>query len=87
MLDAAKTTSGDNVPLVTMVSCGIEDADMYLKHPANESSEDEEGTEDTGVDDDDDERKEAASFKQFLAKHKNEQDKKGIGEKPSTSLQ
>jgi hypothetical protein len=51
---------------------------MYLKHPANESSEDEEGTEDT--ENDDDEKKEAESFQSFLEKHKMSQDKKNASQ-------
>lgn len=36
---------GKAVSLVTEVPMGQELADIYLKHPANESSEDEEGEE------------------------------------------
>lgn len=36
---------GDVVPLVSTVSSGREISDIYLRHPANESSEDEEGEE------------------------------------------
>jgi hypothetical protein len=36
---------GKSVSLVTEVPMGQELADIYLKHPANESSEDEEGEE------------------------------------------
>ncbi|XP_011506146.1 PREDICTED: GPN-loop GTPase 1 [Ceratosolen solmsi marchali] len=74
LMNAAKATSGDDVPFISTVSSGREIADMYLKHPANESSEDDEGTED--IENDNDENKEAESFKSFLEKHKMEQDKK-----------
>lgn len=33
------------MPLVTSISAGREIADIYLKHPANESSDDSEGEE------------------------------------------
>lgn len=36
---------GDAVPLVTSISDGRNIADIYLKHPANESSDDSEGEE------------------------------------------
>lgn len=36
---------GETIPLVTSISAGRELADIYLKHPANESSEDSEGEE------------------------------------------
>ncbi|XP_046590820.1 GPN-loop GTPase 1 isoform X1 [Neodiprion lecontei] len=85
---AAAEGSGDVVPLVSTVNVGREIADIYLKHPANESSDDEEGEEnsgDPGVDED--ERKEAESFKTFLAKQKAEQDRRAKSQKsePSTS--
>lgn len=38
---------GEPVPLVTSVSSGREISDIYLKHPANESSDDSEGEEET----------------------------------------
>ena len=41
----AETGIGDVVPLVTTLSSGREISDIYLRHPANESSEDEEGEE------------------------------------------
>lgn len=37
---------GQEVPLINELSSGRERADIYLKHPGNESSEDEEGHED-----------------------------------------
>lgn len=36
---------GDTVPLITSISDGKSIADIYLKHPANESSDDSEGEE------------------------------------------
>lgn len=38
---------GETVPLVTSVSAGCEISDIYLKHPANESSDDSEGEEES----------------------------------------
>lgn len=85
---AAEQGSGQVVPLISSVSAGREIADIYLKHPGNESSEDEEGTENArDSEEDPDEIKEAESFKGFLAKQKNEQDRRAISTKsePSTS--
>lgn len=84
LMDAAKAASGEDVPLITAVSSGREIADIYLKHPGNESSDDEEGTENP-ADIDEDEEKEAESFKTFLAKHKTEQAKRSTGDQPTTS--
>ncbi|KAJ8681184.1 hypothetical protein QAD02_016971 [Eretmocerus hayati] len=84
LLNAAKATSGEDVPLITTVSSGREISDIYLKHPANESSEDEEGTEEVPATNED-EADEAESFKNFLDKHKTAQDKKSSCQQPSTS--
>ena len=58
--EAGQTTSSEvNIaPLLTEVSSGRELTDMYLKHPGNESSEDEEGTEEPYVGIGDDEMEE-----------------------------
>ena len=81
LLNAAKATSGETVPLITTVSSGREIADIYLKHPANESSEDEEG-EENAVEMDD---KEEDSFKRFLEKHKKEQNKRNLSQEPTST--
>lgn len=50
--ETAKSSSmGKEVPmnLVTHISTGRDFSDVYLKHPGNESSEDEEGTEETCI--------------------------------------
>lgn len=62
-------------PLLEEVLSGREISDMYLKHPGNESSEDEEGTEDqyVGIGDDD---MEEQNFSSFVKKHKVVQDVK-----------
>ena len=56
-------------PMIEEVSSGREIADVYLKHPGNESSEDEEGTEERVVATGDDE-KEEYDFQTFVKKHK-----------------
>lgn len=56
-------------PLLNEVYSGREIADIYLKHPGNESSEDEEGTEDQFVANGDDEMEEQ-NFEKFVKKHR-----------------
>ncbi|XP_058795848.1 GPN-loop GTPase 1 [Phymastichus coffea] len=73
--NATKAMSGENIPLITAVSSGREVLDIYLKHPADESSEDEEGTE-NAAGDDENETKEAESFQKFLKNYKKVADKK-----------
>lgn len=64
---------GQAVPLVTELSTGRELADIYLKHPANESSDDSDGEEApyTPADDreEDDDPMEKESFRKFLQQH------------------
>ncbi|XP_014210916.1 GPN-loop GTPase 1 [Copidosoma floridanum] len=84
LLSAAKSTSGEQVPLITTVNSGREISDIYLKHPANESSEDEEGTE-NATEVDEDERKEAESFKNFLEKHKQDHEKRTMNQQSSSN--
>jgi GPN-loop GTPase len=72
MLHKAGQSSSAEVniaPLLTEVPSGREFTDMYLKHPGNESSEDEEGTEDqfAGINDDE---MEEQNFHSFVKKHK-----------------
>lgn len=84
--DVTKNAVGKSVPFVTTVNAGREIADIYLKHAGDESSEDEEGTENT-YERDAEEEKEAESFKNFLQRHKQEQNKRVINQQsqPSTS--
>lgn len=56
-------------PLVIDVPSGTEFSDIYLKHPANESSEDEEGTEEQFVAATDDEVEEK-NFQTIVMQHK-----------------
>ena len=56
-------------PLLNEVHSGREISDMYLKHPGNESSEDEEGTEEQFVSTGDDQMEEQ-NFHNFVKKHK-----------------
>lgn len=73
-----KKTIGTEVPMasfITEISSGRDLTDIYLKHPANESSEDEDGTEDTVVANGDDE-KEEESFNKFIEEHKTKTENK-----------
>uniref|UniRef100_A0A1B6CA99 GPN-loop GTPase n=1 Tax=Clastoptera arizonana TaxID=38151 RepID=A0A1B6CA99_9HEMI len=69
---AQEKTEGISVPLIGEVGADREIADIYLKHPGNESSDDSEGEESVPnfVEYDEDELKEEKSFKAFLDKHK-----------------
>lgn len=58
-------------PLVTELSSGREMSDMYLKHPGNDSSEDEEGEEDNFKAGENSELD--SNFKNFVIKHKDTQ--------------
>lgn len=60
-------------PYVTEVNTGREMTDIYLKHPGNESSEDEEGEVEVGKSD---EVVEEHNFQNFLTKHKIKQNDK-----------
>ncbi|XP_013184474.2 GPN-loop GTPase 1 [Amyelois transitella] len=57
----------DKNKLIEEVASGREISDMYLKHPANESSSDEEGTEDRP--DHVEKPEEVAAFQEFIKKH------------------
>ncbi|PSN38114.1 GPN-loop GTPase 1 [Blattella germanica] len=75
-----KDVEGDGrpVPLITEVPAGQDLADIYLKHPANESSEDEEGEEDVRhlTEEEIQEQKERESFHNFLEQQKRAQEKR-----------
>lgn len=77
---AKEEGEGKPVPLISEVGTGREIADIYLKHPANESSDDSEGEENVPQisAEDEEEMREADSFKSFLQKHKDVQSKKNI---------
>ncbi|CAH0384519.1 unnamed protein product [Bemisia tabaci] len=62
---------GEAVSLVTAMSAGREIKDIYLKHPANESSEDSEGEENPPINNfiDDDDPDDVESFKNFVKQH------------------
>lgn len=69
---------GTEVPMasfITEISSGRDLTDIYLKHPANESSEDEDGVEDEPVTFADDE-KEEEQFNRFVSEHKAKLEKK-----------
>ncbi|XP_058827413.1 GPN-loop GTPase 1 [Topomyia yanbarensis] len=61
---------GQEVSLVSELSSGRERAEIYLKHPGNESSEDEEGHEDDAPVCPGDDEAEEANFRAFVKKHK-----------------
>ncbi|XP_023937063.1 GPN-loop GTPase 1 [Bicyclus anynana] len=58
----------DKKKLIDEVACGRELSDMYLKHPANESSSDDEG-EETAPQETDDKPEDVAAFQEFIRKH------------------
>lgn len=74
---AVQSTSAEiNInPLLNEVHSGREISDMYLKHPGNESSEDEEGTEEKFVSIGDEEMEEQ-NFQSFIRKHRDIQSEK-----------
>ncbi|KAI5696436.1 hypothetical protein M8J75_012990 [Diaphorina citri] len=81
---------GSAVPLVTEVGIGREVADIYLKHPANESSDDSEGEETpfkpADKDNEDDDPTEKESFMKFLQRHKEKNiEQKNTMSNPTTS--
>lgn len=84
---ASQEVSGESIPLITTINSGREISDIYLKHAGNESSEDEEGTENPFKDEEDDEeeRKEAESFKNFLNRHKIQQNKHIVNQSTSNN--
>ncbi|XP_075222368.1 GPN-loop GTPase 1 [Lycorma delicatula] len=64
--------TGEVVSLINKVGGGKEISDIYLKHPANESSDDSEGEENVPhiSSNEEEEMKESESFHNFLQKHK-----------------
>lgn len=72
-----KTKAGTEIPMasfITEVSSGRDLTDIYLKHPANESSEDEDGTEDVIANGD--VEKEEECFNQFMKEQMQKQKEK-----------
>ncbi|XP_045492913.1 GPN-loop GTPase 1 [Colias croceus] len=63
-----KDTVIDKKKLIEVVMGGREISDMYLKHPANESSSDEEGTEDQKPEMDN-KPEDVLAFQEFIKKH------------------
>lgn len=83
----SKTKVGTEIPMasfITEVSSGRDLTDIYLKHPANESSDDEDGTED--VVGNGDVEKEEECFNQFMTEQIRKQKEKikvsAVTEKP-----
>jgi len=75
-----QVTEGEGKPvsLITEVPVGQELADIYLKHPANESSEDEEGEPNVPhlTEEEIEDEKERESFYNFLTQQKRAQEKR-----------
>lgn len=72
-----KTKAGTEIPMasfITEVSSGRDLTDIYLKHPANESSEDEDGTEEVVANGDTE--KEEEHFNQFMVEQMKKQKEK-----------
>lgn len=72
-----KTKAGTEIPMasfITELSSGRDLSDIYLKHPANESSEDEDGTEDVVANGDFE--KEEDNFNQFVKEQTKKQKEK-----------
>lgn len=73
-----KNTIGTEIPMnsfINEVPSGRDFSDIYLKHPGNESSDDEDGTEDQPVANGDDE-KEEQNFNMFVNDHLEKQNAK-----------
>lgn len=73
---AESKTIGAEVPMtsfVTEISSGRELSEMYLKHPANESSDEEEENDEPVANGD--EIKEEEGFNQFIQEHMKKQQK------------
>lgn len=69
---------GTEVPMasfITEISSGRDLSDIYLKHPGNESSEDEDGQEQEFVSNGDDE-KEEENFRKFFSNQATKQENK-----------
>lgn len=69
-----QSTVGTEIPMasfITEVSSGRDLTDIYLKHPANESSEDEDGTENVVVNGDNE--REEENFNKFINEQKMKQ--------------
>lgn len=81
--EATKAQQGESSSLISSVSFGQEIADVYIKSPGEDSGEENDDSgEETKMDrDSDDEGQEAESFKQFLHRHQQEQDKRQIIQK------
>lgn len=72
-----KTTAGTEIPMasfITEISSDRDLTDIYLKHPANESSEDEDGGEDVIANGD--MEKEEEGFNQFMMEQMRKQKEK-----------
>ncbi|KAG5673662.1 hypothetical protein PVAND_003689 [Polypedilum vanderplanki] len=78
-LEKASTSNNSIIninPLLNEIPSGVELSDIYLKHPANESSDDDEGTEESATIGACDDEMEEQNFQSFVKKHKNQQNVK-----------
>lgn len=80
IVETPKTSEGQGEEVkmnkfVTELSSGRDISDMYLKHPGNESSEDEDGVENEAEDDGGEENAES-NFMSFVNQHKTIQNEK-----------
>ncbi|KAJ9581278.1 hypothetical protein L9F63_023550 [Diploptera punctata] len=79
-----QTVEGEGKPvsLLTEVPESQQHSDIYLKHPANESSEDEEGEENVyhPTEEEIQEEKERESFRNYLEQQKRAQEKKAVAQ-------
>ncbi|XP_051167021.1 GPN-loop GTPase 1 [Leptopilina boulardi] len=83
--NAMKNVIGESVPLVSTVNIGREVSDIYLKHPGNESSDDE-GEEETIQDHvEQKEMAEDSTFHSFIKNYQKSQDEKKRESMPGTS--
>lgn len=83
---AAKTVTGEPLSLTTIKDTGREMSEIHLKHPGNESSDDEEGEEETPEASEHQKKmEEDESFQSFIGRHRKEQDSKKLEPTPSTS--
>lgn len=76
LAQASEVPEVNIAPLLNEVPSGREMTDIYLKHPGNESSEDEEGTEQQFVPANNDEAMEEQNFQSFIKQHRDIQSHK-----------
>lgn len=84
--NATRNVVGDSVQIVSAVNTGREVSDMYLKHPGNESSEDEEAEQEAFKDlKEQKEKEDDLSFHSFIQNYQKCQVEKRLELMPGTS--